>query len=96
MPFMPARKACRLANTNHCTTFGTDPFNFFIPNELSDPDFIYHFEIVNHAHSVLGPVSPIQLLQPGARETVTATRAILDFTFDDLFAVSDFTRSAVF
>ena len=44
-------------NTNHFTTFGTNPFLFFIPNEMFDPKLIYHFEIVDHAHHILGSVS---------------------------------------
>jgi hypothetical protein len=48
-------------NANHFTTFGTDPFLFFIPNEMSDPKFIYHIEIVDHAHSILRSVSPVQM-----------------------------------
>jgi hypothetical protein len=48
-------------NTNHFTTFGTDPFPFFVPNEISDPKFIYSFEIVNHAHSILGTIALVQM-----------------------------------
>ena len=95
MPFISTRKACRLVNANHFTAFGANPFLFFIPNEISDSDFIYHFEISDHAHSVLGSVSLIQLFQPGAGKTLTCTRAILDVAFGDLLAVSDFTCSAV-
>ena len=83
-------------NTDHLTTYGTNPFKLLILNEISDPNFIYHFEIINHAHSILGSVSLIQLFQPGAGETVTAFGTILGFSFGELFAVSNFTCIAVF
>ena len=96
MPFTPAKKACRFMNTNHFATFWTSPFQCFILNEISDPNFIYHFEIINHTQSILGSVSLIQLLQPGAGETITAIWTIPGFAFSDLFAVSDFACSTVF
>ena len=83
-------------NTNHFTAFGTNPFTFFIPNKRSDPNFIYHFEIINHAHAILDSISPIQLFQPGARENITTIGTILGFAFSAFFAVSDLTRRAVF
>ena len=82
-------------NTDNFTTFGTNPFLFFIPNEMSDPKFIYHFEIIDHAHSIFGSVSLIQLFQPGTGETITTIGTVLGFAFGDLFTVSDFTGGAV-
>lgn len=76
-------------NTNHFTTFGTNPFCFFIPNEMSNPKFIYHFEIFDHAHSILYSISLIQLFQPGAGKTTTTIGTILDFVFGNLFAISN-------
>ena len=96
MPFIPTRKACWFMNTNHFTTFGTNPFKFFILNEISDPNCIYHFEIIDHTHSILGSVSPIQLFQPGAGKTITTIGTILVFALVEFFAVSDFTCSTVF
>jgi len=63
---------------------------------MSDPNFIYHFEIVDHAHSILCFVSLIQLLQFGAWEIITAIGTMLGFAFRDFFAVSDFTTSTIF
>ncbi len=83
-------------NTNHFTTFGTNPFHFFIPDEMSDTKFIYHFEIIDHAHSILGSVSLIQLFQSGAGEIITTIGTILGFAFRDFVAVSDYTRSTAF
>ncbi|MCP4672542.1 MAG: hypothetical protein GY857_14705 [Desulfobacula sp.] len=83
-------------NTYHFSTFGTNPFQFFIMNEVSDPNFIYHFKISDHAHSILGSVSFIQLFQSGAGETFTTIGTILGFALGDLFAVSDFTCGTVF
>jgi hypothetical protein len=78
-------------NANHLTTFGADPFLFFIPNEMSDPKFIYHPEIVDHAHSILCSVSLVQIFQPDAGKSVTAVRTILELAPGDFFAVFDFT-----
>jgi len=83
-------------NTNNFTTFETNPFQFLIPNEMSDPNFIYHFEIIDHAHFILDSVSLIQLFQSGAGEIITTIGTILGFTFGDLFAVFDFTCSPAF
>jgi hypothetical protein len=83
-------------NTNHFTAFGANPSQFFIPNEISDPSFIYHIKIINHAHTIPGSVSLVQLFQPGTGKTVTAIGTILGFTLGDLFAVSDFTGNPGF
>jgi hypothetical protein len=83
-------------NANHFTAFGTDPFLFFIPNEMPDPEFIDHFEIIDHAHSVLIPVSLVQMFQPIARKTIATSRTIHDISFSELFAVFDFTGRTVF
>ena len=83
-------------NANHFTAFRTDPFLFFIPNEMPDPEFADHFEIVDHAHSVLISVSLVQLFQPGAGKTIATIRTIRDISFGELFAVSDFTGRSVF
>jgi hypothetical protein len=66
-------------NANHFITFWTMPFLFFILDEMSDPNFIYHFEIVDHAHSILCSVALIQLFQPGAGKFTTTIGTILDF-----------------
>jgi hypothetical protein len=83
-------------DTNHFTTFGTDPFHFLIPNEMSNPKFIYHFEIVDHAHSILCSISFIQLFQPGAWITITTIGTILNFALGDLFAIFNSTSITVF
>ncbi|MDM8524605.1 hypothetical protein QUF80_14650 [Desulfococcaceae bacterium HSG8] len=91
-----AINTCWLMDANHLTTFGTDPFLFFIPNEMSDPEFIYHSEIVEHAHSILCSVPLVQMFQLGAGKNITTIGTIPDFVFGDLFAVSDFTASTVY
>ncbi|MDJ0915090.1 MAG: hypothetical protein QNI95_16070 [Desulfobacterales bacterium] len=83
-------------NTNHFTTFRTNPFQFFILNEFSDPNFIYHFEIIDHAHFILVSVALIQCIQSGAGETITIIGTLLGFVFSDLFTVSDFTGITAF
>jgi hypothetical protein len=96
MPFISTKKACWFMNTNHFTTFGTKPFKLFFLNKIFDPNFIYHFKVINHAHSILGSVSFIQLFQPGAGETITTIGTIFVFVFGELFTVSDYTCSTVF
>ncbi len=96
MPFIPTRKACWPMNTYHFTTFGTNPFLFFNPDELSDSKFIYHLKIVDHAHSILCSISVIQLFQPSAGKTITTIGTILDFAFGDLFAIFDSASITVF
>jgi hypothetical protein len=82
-------------NTNHLTTFWTKPFLFFIPNEMSDPKFIYHFEVVNHAHSILCSVALIQLFQPGTGKFATTIGTILDIAICNLIAISNSTSITV-
>jgi len=89
MPFIPARKAYWFMNTNQFTAFGTNPFLFFIQNEMSDPEFIYYFKIVDHAHSVFCPISLIQLFQPGTGKFIATIGTIFDFSFGEFFAVFD-------
>ena len=96
MPFIPAGKAYQPMNTNHFTTFRTKPFLFFIPDEMSNPRFINHFEIVDHAHSIPLSVALIQLFQPGTWKTTTTIGTILAFAICDLFAISNSTSIAVF
>jgi len=83
-------------NTNYFPTFGTNPFLVFITNEMSDPGFIYQFEVIDHAHSILGSVSLIQLFQPGAGETITTIRTVLGFAVGDLFTISDSTYGSAY
>ena len=59
------------------------------------PNFIYHFEIIDHAHLILGSISLIKLLQPGAGKIITTIGTILIFTLDDLLAVSDLACSLI-
>ena len=96
IPFIPTGKAYRPMNTNHITTFRAKPFLFFIPGEMSNPKFINHFEIVDHAHSILLSVALIQLFQPGTWKTTTTIGTILAFAICDLFAISNSTSIAVF
>lgn len=96
LPFISTRKACWFMNTNHFTTFGTIPFQFFTPSEISDPNFIYLFKIVDHAHPILCSISLIQLFQHSTGKISTNIRAILYFAVGDLLAVSDYACTTVF
>ena len=90
-PLISTGKAYGLMNANHFTTFGTGPFLFFVSNEMPDPEFVDHFEIIDHARSVLISVSFIQMFQPGAGKTIATVGTIRDISFGELFAVFDLT-----
>ena len=92
MPFISTTKTCSLMNANHFTTVRANPFRFLITNEISDPKFVYHFEILDHTHSVLVSVSLIQVFQPGAGKLAATAGTILYLTFGELVAVFNFTR----
>jgi len=62
----------RLMNAKHHTAPGTGPPYIFIFNEFPDSGFLYVHEILNHAHSVLGSITLIEVVQPVAGEMVTA------------------------
>ena len=89
VPFIPAGKAFRLVNTHHLTAFRTDPLRFFIPNEMPDSEFIYHVEILNHAHAISGSISFIQLVQCRTGKDVTL-EAVADFPLCYRFTCFDF------
>lgn len=96
IPFIPTRKAYRPMHANHFTTFRTKPFRFFVPDEMSDAKFIYHFEIVDHAHSILCSVALVQIFQSEAGKTITTIATIFDVAFGDMLAISNFASSSIF
>jgi hypothetical protein len=55
---------------------------------MSYAELLYVHEIVYHAHSILGFITLIQVIQPVAREPVTL-EAVPDFTLPHLTAVLD-------
>jgi hypothetical protein len=75
-------------NTNQLTALGTGPPVFFVSDEMSHAEPLYVHEIVNHTHSIVGSVTPIQVIQPVARKPVTAG-AVADFTVPHLLTVLD-------
>jgi hypothetical protein len=72
----------------HLAAFGAFPLFFFGSYEMPYAEFSDVLEVFDHAHAVLGPITLIQMLQPGARETVTA-KAVLGFGVHHLLAVLD-------
>jgi hypothetical protein len=96
MPLNSAGQAFWLMNANRFAAFGTNPFLLLAPHELPDPDFADRCEIVDHAHSVPGSISLVQMFQSGARKTTATFRTILDFPAGEPFAISYFTHSPVF
>ena len=80
-------------NTNYLAAPGAGPPFLFVSNELSYSDFLYVHEIVNHTHTILGPIPLIQVIQSVARKAVTA-EAVIDSTLDYLLTVLDSARDA--
>lgn len=80
-------------NTKQLSALGTDPLFLFGSNEMSYAEFPYVFEIVNHAHSIPGAITPIQVVQPVARIAVT-DEAELDAALHTLLTVLDSAHDA--
>ena len=55
---------------------------------MSYAGLLYVHEIVDHTHSILGPITLIQVIQPVARKPVTP-EAVPDFTLPHLLTVLD-------
>jgi hypothetical protein len=66
-------------NTYELAAFGTGPLFLFVSNEKFYAGLLYVHKIVDHAHSILGPVARIQVIQPVAGKAVTV-EAVPDFT----------------
>jgi hypothetical protein len=75
-------------NTYELTALGTSPPFLFASDEMSHAELLYVHEIFNHTHSILGSITPIQVIQPVARETVT-DEAVPDATLSYLLTVLD-------
>ena len=75
-------------NTYQMTALGTGPPFLFVFNETPYAELLYVYEIINHTHSILGSITLIQVIQPVAREHVTA-EAVPDFTLPYLLTVLD-------
>jgi hypothetical protein len=58
-------------NAHYSAALGTSPARFFVFNEALYAGFPYVPEVLYHAHAILGPVSFIQLLHPGAGKGFT-------------------------
>jgi hypothetical protein len=94
-PFVSAKKALRFMNTYQLAALGTGPLFQFVFNEMSYTEFLYVREILNHTHSILGPVTLIQVIQPVAGEIVTA-EAVPGVVLPKLFTVFNSTCDAGF
>jgi hypothetical protein len=92
---MYAGKALRLVNTNYIAAGGTGPPFFFVVYEKSYAELLYFIKIVNHAHTIPGSVTLIQVIQPAARKTVTV-ETVADFALHHLLAVLDLACDAGF
>lgn len=82
-------------NTKYLTATQASPPFFFVSDEMPYADFSDAFEVGDHAHSILGPVPLIQMVQSDARETVTI-KTVLGFGVRHLLTVLDFASNAGF
>ena len=82
-------------NAYQLTALGAGPFFFFVSQKNSNAEFFHLFEIVDHAHAVLGPIARIQVIQPVAGKSVTA-EAVPDFALYYLLTVLDPANDAGF
>ena len=62
---------------------------------MSYAELLYAHEIVDHAHSILGSITLIQVIQPVARKLVTP-EAVPDFILPQLFTILDSADDAGF
>jgi hypothetical protein len=90
-----AIKALRLVNTDYLTAFRAAPLFCFVSNEMPYAEFSDVLEISDHAHTILGSIPLIQMVQSGAWEAVTS-KAVLDFGGYYLLTVFDSTYDARF
>jgi hypothetical protein len=65
-------------NTDYLAALGTGPPFLFVLSEMPYAELPDVFQIVDHAHGILGSVALIQMVQPGAGKAVT-TKTVLDF-----------------
>jgi hypothetical protein len=82
-------------NTYELTALGTGPPFLFVSHEMPYAELLYVHEIVNHAHTILGSIALVQVIQPVAGKPVTA-EAVPDVTFLSLLAVLDSAGDAGF
>jgi hypothetical protein len=75
-------------NTNCLPAFGTGPPCLFVSNETSHAELHYVLEIVNHTHTILGPIPVIQVVQHGAGKAIT-TEAVPDSPMHKFLTVLD-------
>lgn len=75
-------------NTYQLVALGAGPPFLFDSNEMSYAELPYVHEIVNHAHSILGSITLIQVIQPVARKSATA-EAVSDLTLPHFLTVLD-------
>jgi hypothetical protein len=92
---MLAIKTLWLVNTEHLAAFWAYPPFFFVSYEMSYAEIFYALKICDHAHAVLGSITPIQIPQPDAGEAFT-TKAVIGFGVYYLLTVLDFACDAGF
>ena len=82
-------------NTKYLAALGAGPPFLFTSQEMPYPELSDGLQIVNHAQAILDSIPLIQMVQPGARVTVTI-ETVLDFGMHYLLTALDRTRNAGF
>jgi len=62
-PFVLAREATRLVDTDCGPATRARPLGLFAPDKILNPGSAYGLEILNHTHSVILPVTLIEMCQ---------------------------------
>ena len=83
-------------NANQFAALRTSPFLLLTAGELPYPEFFYHLEVVDHAHSVFGPIPFVELPQPRAGEVGAPTGTVSLSLLRKMFAVFDSAGVTVF
>jgi hypothetical protein len=92
---MSAMNAVFFVNTKYRTALRTRPSFCLASRELPDAEFLYAFEIVDHAHGVFGPIPTVQVAQCSARKAFTSV-AVFVSPFLQFPAILDLARDAGF
>jgi hypothetical protein len=81
--------AISIVNADRASAFRAGPSNLFIRNEFPNSTLFDVFKILNHAHTILGPVSLVQMLQASTRIAFTL-KAIFCFGTPEEYTCFDF------
>jgi hypothetical protein len=68
-------------HTDQFSAIGTGPPAVLLPDKFPDTHSFYLFQVLNHAHAILAPVSFIQVFKALTGKYLTAVIAVFPFAF---------------